>query len=84
MYLPLHEFILKCGLGRNIVEKYNIVSSMNNKMRFDLIRLVFDGVMNRHNTIPSKMAENIDEKIIDIFPSETKEPIYIQHFPIKK
>ena len=65
------EFLKKNSIGRSILKMYGEQNSLDNRVRGDLVRLIVDGVLNRHNSITSQMALSIAEELVEIFPTET-------------
>ena len=80
----VEEFLNSSLIGRGILHKYSTTSKFDTSTRADLVRLLIDAVLSRHDIFTSKMAESLAEEIIKVFPSECKGAYYYPAITQKK
>ena len=74
--LSLEEFLKRSLIGRGILEHFQKNKYLKDNVRSDLVWYVIDGILVRHNTMSSSMAESLAAEIIGLFPTECKNTYY--------
>jgi len=70
--------------GKMLINSYTQSGKFETSMRADLVHLIIDEVMTVHPKLTSKMADNISDEIVKLFPTESKNVYYFPARPSKK
>ena len=69
--LTLLQYLEKNTIGRGILQFYHRHNNLDKNVRSDLVRLIVDGVLARHESLSSNMAMLVSQDIVELFPTET-------------
>ena len=74
----LKEFLMNNSFGNAILTSYETKKELDPTSRKMLVRIIIDGILNRHCTVNSKMFASLSNSIIILFPTEKSEMYYFQ------